>query len=526
MNENPENPAVPAVALRYGKLYEMLLEAIPFSVLLILPSLRIHSANRNFLNKSQKALPDVVGHRIEDVFPAVICEQMAITRRIRNVFETNHPVEGDRMTYRAPGVPLRIYYYSLLPFIWQGRTEGVLLLMNDMTEQVRLGEEVRRVEQHLASIVDSASDLILSTDLAGRILTWNTTAERLSGYAAAEARGRSFAEFCAGESADIQGVFARDGVQSREWLFKTRQSELLLVAWGFSPLLDHQGQAVGVVCVGRDLTERRKFEMELVQSQKMAALGVMAGGIAHEIRNPLASCSSAAQFLADEKVISPEFLRECAETIRRGVRRASTIIENLLRYAHPDTPIHPSPVNLVDLITETLALVAAHARLNQVETGTSFASAPAMVQGVGTLLQQVFMNLFLNAIQAMPTGGRLQVVLDMEDGGLRVRVIDSGCGIRKENIQKVFDPFYTTSTAKDGTGLGLAICYTVMKQHGGSIAIESNVGSGCTVTVRFPRPGASRAGSESRPSHVSLPGGHETESHAVFSGSNSIASRP
>jgi PAS domain S-box-containing protein len=475
---------------RYEQLYTMLLDAIPSSVLLIDQHMCIVSANRNFLEKGQRNLANTIGYRLEEVFPTIILDQMDITKRIHQVIENNQPAKGERMTYRAPGVPIRIYYYSILPFTWQGRVEGAILLMDDVTEQVRLSEEVRRVEQHLASIVESASDIILSTDRKGMILTWNTAAERLSGYPAAEAREHDFTDFCTDEDRkDIQNIFSRIDTrkyaQMKECQLQTKQATFIPVSWVFSPLKDSSNQTAGVVAVGRDLTEKRKFEMELHQSQKLAALGVMAGGIAHEIRNPLAICSSSAQFLMEEDV-TPEFRRECAEKIHKGIQRTSAIIENLLKYSHPSTTARTTLVNLASLIKETLTLVIYHAKIHKIEMTSSFPEEPIMLQGVATLLQQVFMNLFLNAINAMPTGGRLGIDVKMIHSEVRVQVTDTGCGISPREIGNVFDPFYTTSIVGQGTGLGLSLCYSIVKQHRGTIEAESVEGRGSVFTVKLP----------------------------------------
>jgi PAS domain S-box-containing protein len=394
------------------------------------------------------------------------------------------------MTYRAPGVPIRIYYYSILPFTWQGQVEGAILLMDDVTEQVHLSGEVRRVEQHLASIVESASDIILSTDRKGMILTWNTAAERLSGYPAAEAREHHFTDFCTDEDCkDIQNIFSRIDTrkyaQMKECPLQTNKGIFIPVSWVFSPMKDNYNQTVGVVAVGRDLTERRKFETELHQSQKFAALGVMAGGIAHEIRNPLAICSSSAQFLMEENG-TPEFRRECAEKIHKGIQRTSAIIENLLKYSHPSTTTRATLVNLVSLVKETLTLVTYHANILKIEMTSSFPKEPIMVEGVATLLQQVFMNLFLNAINAMPTGGCLGIDAKMAHSEVRVQVTDTGCGISPREIGKIFDPFYTTSIVGQGTGLGLSLCYSIVKQHRGTIDAESVEGQGSVFTVKLP----------------------------------------
>jgi PAS domain S-box-containing protein len=415
---------------------------------------------------------------------------MDITRRIRQVFEENRSTSGDRFTYRAPGLPTRVYYYILIPFSWAGTVESVLLLMEDVTEQVRLSEDVRRLERHLASVVECASDIILSTDTDGRILTWNTAAEKISGLSLYQVRGRYLFEFCAEHyHDDVKRVFAdvqaqRDSIMA-EWDLRTRDANLIPVYWVFSPLKEGFSQSVGIVAVGRDLTERRKLETQLLQSQKLAALGVMAGGIAHEIRNPLTICSSAAQFLKEDE-ISPEFRKECAEKIHAGIQRASIIIENLLRFARPSAKTEAAVVNLGQLLEETLTLVANQAKIQKVEVFVEFPEEPAVINGIASLLQQVFMNLFLNAINAMPDGGRLHVWMYRKGSRVLVGVDDTGGGISEADINNIFDPFYTTSPVGRGTGLGLSLCYSIVKHHFGSIEVTSSKDKGSTFTVILP----------------------------------------
>ena len=225
---------------RYEQLYSMLLDAIPSSVLLIDQHLCIVSANRNFLEKGRRTLANTIGYRLEEVFPSIILNQMDITKRIRQVIEKNQPSKGERMTYRAPGVPIRIYYYSLLPFTWEGRVEGAILLMDDVTEQVRLSEEVRRVERHLASIVESASDLIISMDRKGMILTWNTAAERLTGYRTNDVLDSYFTDFCTDDDRnEIKEIFSRIDTrkqpQMKEYPLRTQKGLFIPVSWVFPP---------------------------------------------------------------------------------------------------------------------------------------------------------------------------------------------------------------------------------------------------------------------------------------------------
>ncbi len=475
---------------RYRTLYEMLLEAIPSSVLLIDRDLRIVSVNRNFLEKNRRSLAETIDRRLDQVFPAIIFEQMDFPGRIRQVFEHNSRIKGERMTYRAPGIPLRIYYYSILPFSWQGEVELAMLLMEDVTEQVRLSEEVQRVERHLASVVESAQDIVLSTDLEGKILTWNTAAEQLSGFSLHEVKGHNFFDFCPDdEQKGMDLVFANlqagKEAQIVELDLKTRNGGRIPVAWIFSPMKDHLAETAGVVAVGRDLTERRKFQAQLLQSQKLAALGVMAGGIAHEIRNPLAVCSSAAQFIMEDDT-SPEFRQECAQKIYTGIQRASMIIENLLRFARPSVKTDLKEIDLTFLLEETISLIINQALIQKIELRSHLPAHPILINGMEGLLQQAFMNLLLNAIKSMPDGGVLDITLGRTNGDAVIGISDTGHGIAVEDLDNIFDPFYTTAPAGQGSGLGLSICYSIIKQHFGTITVDSLQGQGSTFSVRLP----------------------------------------
>lgn len=474
----------------YKKLYEMLLEAIPSSVLLIDKDTRIISTNQNFLEKSRRTLSNTIGYLLKEVFPPIIFDHMDITKSIHQVFEKNRATKGKRMTYEVPGVPMRVYYYRFLPFSWDGVVESAMLLMDDVTEQVRLSEEVRGVERHLTSVVESASDIVLSTDIEGRISTWNTAARNLSGYPFYEVKGHFLFEYCTTDHQEqVKNAFAimktGKGSQMAEWGLIAKQGDSIQVSWVLSPMKDDSYKTVGIVGVGRDLTERRKFEAQLFQSQKLAALGVMAGGIAHEIRNPLAISSSATQFLMDE-TITTKFRKECAEKIQTGIKRASIIIENLLRFARPSEVGEIEQVDFIPLLKETLSLVKNQASIQKIDITSHFPEETVLINGNRSLLQQVFMNLFLNAINAMPKGGTLSISTEVIVSEAVVQILDTGRGISKPVIDKIFDPFYTTSTVGKGTGLGLSICYSIVKQHLGNIEVESIKGKGSTFIVKLP----------------------------------------
>ncbi|NMH66462.1 PAS domain-containing sensor histidine kinase [Shewanella salipaludis] len=475
---------------QYKQLYDMLLNAIPSSVLLIDSKLRVTSVNRNFLTRSQRSLSDTIGCTLAEVFPSVILERTDIKRRILEVFKSNKPSSGQRMAYRAPGMPFRTYYYRIFPIVSGTREEQVMLLMEDVTEQVRLSEEMRRMECHLASVVESASDLVLSLDTEGRILTWNTAAEKLSGFAFSRVKGQFFFEFChSAAHSDIKNLFHRMRRSARpltaEWELMPEKGSEIPVAWVFSPMKDDDALTVGIVAVGRDLTEQRKLEAEQRRSQKLAALGVMAGGIAHEIRNPLAVCSSAAQFLMEDG-LAAEFRTECAEKIQASLQKASSIIENLLRFSRPSDKQKMAPVALATVLSETITLAANQAKVHKIKIICQLPERCPPVSGVFSLLQQVFMNLLLNAINAMPEGGELHITLEQQGGEARISIKDTGTGIAEDALDKIFDPFHTTSPVGQGVGLGLSLCYSIVKQHLGSISVDSQPGQGTTFTVSLP----------------------------------------
>jgi PAS domain S-box-containing protein len=475
-------------------LTQEILAHLPSSILILDPSLRVTFANRNFLLKSRKEEWEVLGKRIGDVVPPVILDYTDLEERVWTVFQTNRPFEGEEMEYRAPGLAARVYFYSLTPLKDEdGRVESVMLFMDDVTEKKSLGERVRAAERHLASVVESANDLIVSLDATGSVMTWNSAAERILGWSSQEAIKRQFVDlFAEADRPQLQALLARlisEGeVQELEAVMKVKNGPELFISWRFSAMREEANRVVALVGVGRDLTEKRQLELQLIQSAKMAALGEMAGGIAHEIRNPLAITSSASQILF-RKGDDPTVRQECAEKIRAAANRAAAIIEQLLRFARPSEGLDER-VDINSAIVDTLSLVGHQIALQSIEVGQRLAPDLPAVRGNKNQLQQVFMNIILNAYHAMPEGGRLFIETDRAPASygsaIEVKFADTGCGIPQEHLSRIFDPFFTTMPVGKGTGLGLSIAYSIVQQHDGLIHVESRVGQGSTFTVTLP----------------------------------------
>jgi PAS domain S-box-containing protein len=235
----------------------------------------------------------------------------------------------------------------------------------------------------------------------------------------------------------------------------------------------------------RQIRRLQETQEQLVHSVKMASLGILAGGIAHQVRNPLGIISASVQLLLEH----PEdacLRQQCAEKISAAMERASQTVENLLRFAHPQG----DPMRAVDLeavLEETLALLDHQLTGQRIAVAREFQRDLPRVWGNPGLLQHIFMHLILNTSNAMPQGGLLTVATRVgENGQVEVQVRDTGCGIPPENLRRIFEPFFTTMPVGKGAGLGLSLSYSIIQQHQGTIEVESQVGQGSTFTVRLP----------------------------------------
>jgi len=467
-----------------------ILDSIPTSLSVIDRALRVVSVNRNFLEKTRREEQATLGRKIGEVFPQVLLEYTQLDQKVRDAFRTGEPVEGGKLSYRAPGLPSRIYYYRLIPVKTGETVENVMLLMDDITEREQLGEEVRRTERHLASVVECANDLVVSMDSGGRILTWNRAAEQTSGFGLEELKDQYLSNLCGEEGHQDMAAWLEELAKGRftkrslEINLRTKGGREVPISWAGSRMLDDERRIVGLVAVGRDLTERKRLEAQLIQSAKLTSLGVMAGGIAHEIRNPLAISSAAAQLLL-ERPDDQELRREAAEKIYSGIQRASYIIENLLRFARPPEERMVS-TNINEPLEETLSLLANQLRVQRIELKKDLASDLPPVVGNKSLLQQVFSNMILNACNAMPGGGTLTVTTRAaQTKVVEIQFADTGSGIPPEHLSKIFDPFFTTMPVGKGIGLGLSISYSIIQQHHGTIGVVSQVGQGTIFTIRL-----------------------------------------
>ena len=479
---------MPLSTLDHESFFHATMATIPSSILIFDERLAVLMVNRNFLDKSHGTLEATLGRRLHEIFPPAF-QDTALDQQIREVIVSGITLHRRRMTYRAPGVPLRVYSYSICPLQLDGGARGAILVMDDVTDQLRLGEEVRRMQVHLASIVESARDLIISTDPDGVIMTWNSAAELATGYSQDEMRGKLLAEQIEApqdlEVADCFRQIARIGdLRAVEWPTRCRDGHAIPVSWHLSRMTGTGGEVTGVVVVGRNLVEQRALEAQMHQAEKLAALGMVIGGIAHEIRNPLGVSSAAAQLMR-RCVDSPGLIEECIGKVISGIDRASLVVESLLRFARPGPLRETTRVDLADVLNNAVLFASGEAA-----SGTDVEWKPprnrrVCAEGVQDLLELVMINLVLNAYQAMPEGGRLSIKLSLEAPEAVIEIADTGSGIPEAHLTKIFDPFFTTGSDKRRSGLGLSVSHSIVRQHGGSLTVRTS-GAGTVFTVRLP----------------------------------------
>src|SRR5258707_190022 len=281
-------------------------------------------------------------------------------------------------------------------------------------------------------------------------------------------------------------VGGRQTFASLEVRVRNKQGEWRRLRCHFSPLFTETGKIEGVVISGRDVTELKRLEEQLIQAEKLAAMGKMLAAVAHELNNPLTAILGVTELLRDGEGVQENTKRQL-ELTHRQARRAARIVQNLLEFSRPAAP-QKRPVDVNNLIERTLQLQDHSLRRNNVHVDFQPQSGLPMVIGDANQLIQVFLNLISNAeyaIREVRETGRVQIRIGRIGGHISVTVQDDGVGVSQEALPKLFDPFYTTKRPGGGTGLGLSICMSIVREHGGSIDVESPPSGSSGVTGIF-----------------------------------------
>ncbi len=364
-------------------------------------------------------------------------------------------------------------------------------------------EEYERLKEFSENIVESINVGILAADLDDRVESWNTQIERLTGISRQHAVGRRLSDLFPRELCErFDGLRGETGVQNI-YKFVLRSdahatngngngngtlaghSGAHILNLAIAPLVSKDLEQIGRLIIFDDITDRDELERRLIQADKLSSIGLLAAGVAHEVNTPLAVISTYAQMLA-KQISSDDQKSKLLDKIAKQTFRASEIVNSLLNFSRTATTEFVE-VDLNRVIQDTLTLIEHQLQTAEIEVKLHLNSDLASIKGNAGKLQQVFLNLFLNARDAMTAGGSLAIKTWSEDGFVRAEVADSGPGIAPENLSRIYDPFFTTKAARKGTGLGLSVSYGIVHEHGGHIEVDSRPGAGARFRVELPQ---------------------------------------
>ncbi len=350
--------------------------------------------------------------------------------------------------------------------------------------------EYERLKDFNENIVESINVGVLAVDLADRIESWNSQMEVMYALPRWQALTRSLTDvFPAAFVEEFYRVRQNPGIHNLyKFRLGTPAGESRVVNVAIAPLVTKNFNVIGRLIIMDDITERIELEAQLSQADKLSSIGLLAAGVAHEVNTPLAVISSYAQMLSKQLQGDPQ-KGALLEKITRQTFRASEIVNNLLNFSRTSTTEFTT-IDVNKVIQETLALLEHQLKSSQIRIQNELKENLPPIQGNAGRLQQVFLNLFLNAKDAMTKGGTLRVAT-LNGDGINVTVSDTGTGIAQEHIQRIYDPFFTTKVASRegqgrGTGLGLSVTYGIIQEHAGKIRVESHPGEGTTFHLEFP----------------------------------------
>ncbi len=386
---------------------------------------------------------------------------------------------------KKDGTEIDCLVSAVLRLANDGSILGYQGIIHDITKRKRMEEELRL----RAELLDNVTDSIFVHDIEGNFIYVNERAYKSRGYTKDELMGMNVRELDTPEYASLIEPRITNLMEKGELTFESAgfcKDKSIIPLEIHSRIIDSDGQKL-ILNVGRDVTERKKAEQQLLMTSKLASVGELAAGVAHEINNPLTGVIGFAQLLMEAENVPPE-IKEDLQKICEESQRAVRIVQNLLRFARRHKP-EKDYVDISDLIEHTLEMESYRLRTSNIALTTNLATDLPLITADHNQLQQVILNIMTNAEQAVARTkrkGKITVTTEKSEDYVRISISDNGPGIEPEHITKIFDPFFTTKEVGSGTGLGLSICHGIIAEHGGRIYAESAPGKGATFIIALP----------------------------------------
>ena len=462
-----------------------IVSALPDAVVVTGLDRRVLAVNR--------AAADLLGSQVTDLVGQLTADHVASVERPHVAEQEDRVFAGEVQRYetkvlnRETGEE-RDVAVSSGPFRVDDELIGTVATLRDITEPKRAHDTLSRSEARYRNLVESASDAIVTLDANGRFTTVNHAAEIISGYRREELVGQWFAPMLSDDELPKALAHFQKALAGETGLFESRfyrkDGDARTISITYStPQRDEE-----VLCLIRDVTDQKMLQEQLIQSEKMSAIGQLVSGVAHELNNPLAGISAFAQLLLAEKRFPPD-QRTAAETIYSEARRASRIVQNLLTFARQHKA-EKGPAAINQVLDDTLELRGYELRVRGIDVRREYDEALPDTMGDAHQLQQVFLNLITNAEQAMERAEgrhhRLTVRTRRSGDAIRIEIEDTGSGVPPNLLERIFNPFFTTKPTGHGTGLGLSISLGIVREHEGRIWAENAAQGGARFVVELP----------------------------------------
>ena len=443
---------------------------------------------------------DVLNKKCYHVLRSSLCKGKCAGKR---TLETGSSLSNYEATIKNKGGE-KIHVDITTSPLRSGNNEiiGLLEIITDLTEHKRLWEKLREERDKAKQYLNVARVMIVALNLEGDITLINKRGCEVLGYKEEKLIGKNWFDLCIPEQikAEVTTTFRKliagelKVTEYYENPILTRDGEERIIAWKNTIVRNKAGDILGSLSSGEDITDRKRAEAELIRSEKLASVGQLAAGVAHEVNNPLAGILIYIKLLLKrykQKKLQTEETETQLEKIGRETERCSRIIKNLLDFSR-QTEVKLRPVNINKVIEATFSIIGHQISLENVKTEMELSPSLPSILVDFDQIQQALMNIMLNAAQAMPNGGDLTITTSVAKrvkigrsirDAIRIDISDTGVGISKEDLGKLFTPFFTTKEKGKGVGLGLSVVHGIIERHHGRIEIKSNPGAGTTFSI-------------------------------------------
>jgi PAS domain S-box-containing protein len=492
LQDKKANGRIP-MNMRMNEIFEPLIDSIEVAVFMLDCSGAIERVNRYFLEQYPWSRPDLIGKNIFELMPDL--NDMGVKKTFEQVIKERKILEltnlqrinklGQNVVFNLKGIPIA----------HGEEVVGVLAVMHDITEKRTLESQMAETEEYLQNLIDNANDIIYTLDSTGHITFLNKMGQEITGYSFDPQQRAHYTAYVIQKDLAKNERHFREAMKGKPQRYATTiiamDGRLVSALLNVTPIRKGD-KVVGVLGIARDISERKQMEAQLLQASKMAAIGELAAGVAHEINNPAAIISGTAeqlQFIIEHCGDRPEEIKERllnhVNMIREQATRCKRITQGLLNFARR-TDVHTADVNVAKLIKETLALVNNRIQTERKKVEIRLPSRLPALQADPHQLEQVFLNLVNNALDAVDEDGTVTIEVMAKNKSVIIDVADDGPGIPEEDLKRVFDPFFTNKPVGKGTGLGLSICFGIVQRMNGEISVESDAGRGAKFTVCLP----------------------------------------